>query len=322
MEGSPAISLVTGATGFVGGALLRSLERAGVPTRAALRASPAPRAQVMTHAVVGDIDGRTDWSEALDGVDVVFHLAARVHVMQDRSADPLGEFRRVNVEGSERLARAAARAGVRRIVFASTVKVLGEETAPDGAFDDASGPEPADPYSVSKLEAEAALRAACSGGLELVVLRPPLMYGAGVKGNLPSLMKAVAAGVPLPLASIHNRRSMLSVENFADALRTAACSPAAAGETFLVSDGEDLSTPELIRRIGRALRRPARLWPAPPVLLEGAARLIGASDRMRRLTGSLRVDASRFGAVTGWSPAGSIDEGLDAMACALRLSGR
>jgi nucleoside-diphosphate-sugar epimerase len=320
MERSRGVSLVTGATGFVGRSLLRSLEADGVPVRAALRTPPSPAAEPLAHSVVGDIGDATEWGPALDGVDVVFHLAARVHVMKDRSADPLADFRRVNVLGSERLAHAAVRAGVRRIVFASTVKVLGEETAPDRAFDDASVPAPADPYSVSKLEAEAALRAACAGRVELVVLRPPLMYGADAKGNLPSLMKAVAAGVPLPLGSVRNRRSMLSVDNFVDALRLAATSPAAAGGAFLVCDGEDLSTPELVRRIGRAVNRPARLWPVPPALLERAARLVGAGDRIRRLTGSLRIDATGFRAATGWTPRGSVDDGLAAMAAGLGLT--
>ncbi|RPH41503.1 MAG: NAD-dependent epimerase/dehydratase family protein [Burkholderiales bacterium] len=308
--------LVTGATGFVGRVLVDAARARGWAVSAAVRwpgAGLPP--DVRVHAV-GDLAGPVDWAPVLDGVEVVVHLAARVHVMRESDADPLGAFRRVNVDATAALAEAAARAGVRRLVFASTVKVLGEATQPGRPFDDASPPGPVDPYSVSKLEAERVLQQIASGGrLEHAVLRPPLVHGPGVGGNLERLVRWVAAGVPLPLGAVDNRRSLVGVDNLADALLALAVHPGARDRRFLVSDGEDLSTPELARRIGRVLGRDARLVSVPPALLSAAGRLAGG-ESLRRLLESLQVDASGLRAATGWTPVLGVDAGL------ARLAGR
>jgi len=309
--------LVTGATGFVGDVLLRSLRCAGAPVRAALRAPSPAMAEAhpsVVPVVVGDLAADCRWDEALEGVDCVIHLAARVHVMNDAAADPLAAFRAANVEGTVRLAEAAARAGVRRIVFVSSIKVNGESTLPGHPFGAHSPPQPVDPYGISKLEAEQRLqRIAAVHGLEFVTLRPVLMYGPGVKGNLERLVRWVRRGVPLPFASVDNRRSLLSVDNFVDALQVAATHPLAAGGTFLVADGEDLSTPELVRRIARAVCRPPRLLPVPPGLLQAAASALGRGAEVSRLIGSLQVDASLLRDRLGWRPPVSVDEGLARM---------
>lgn len=314
--------VVTGATGFVGRALVAGLLREGVPVRAALRADgPPARAlppEVERH-VVGDLAADADWGGVLAGADGVIHLAARVHVMHDTAADPLAAFRAANVDGSERLARAAARAGVRRLVFASSIKVLGESTPRGRPFDEDAPPRPVDPYGVSKLEAELRLRAvAGTTALEVAILRPVLMYGPGVKGNLQRLAGWIRRGVPLPFASVDNRRSLLGVENFADALIRALSHPAAAGATFLVADGEDLSTPELVRRLAHAIGRPARLVPVPPAVLRALGAALGRRDEVARLLGSLQVDASRLRRELGWRPPVPLDAGLARMAAADR----
>ncbi len=306
--------LVTGATGFVGRAFVALARSRGTDVVAAVRAPGAALPPGVRAAVIGDLSGQVDWSAALEGVDAVVHLAARVHMMRDASPDPAGDYRRVNVDATVALARAAATAGVRRVVFASSVKALGESTPADRSFDDATPPRPADPYGASKLEAERALHAIAAGArVEAVVLRPPLMIGPGVKGNLRLLARAIAAGVPLPLGAIDNRRSLLSVGNFADALAHAVAHPAAAGGTFLVRDGEDLSTPALARRIARAMGRPARLWPVPVALLRAAGAVAGRGDAIARLTDSLRIDDARWRATTGWTPPLDVDAGIASM---------
>jgi nucleoside-diphosphate-sugar epimerase len=247
---------------------------------------------------------------SLPGSDAVVHLAARVHVMRDTAADPLVEFRRVNTEATLELAREAVRYGVRRFIFLSTVKVNGERT--DGApFSERDAPRPADPYAVSKWEAEQGLaQIAASGALDLVVLRPPLVYGAGVKGNFLRLMKLVARGVPLPLASVANRRSLIYVGNLASAVERAARVEPAVRGTFLVSDGADLSTPDLIRRLGKAMERPARLLPLPPALLGALGRAVGKGDEVARMIESLRVDCSAARRELQWEIPFTVEQGL------------
>ena len=317
--------LVTGANGFVGKPLCAELLRQGHAVCAAVRAVGAPIENIEM-AVVGSISGMTDWAAALHGVEVVIHLAACVHVMREDAADPLAEFRRVNAAGTEHLARQAARAGVKRLVCVSSVKVNGESTlspSPSPAsgggeplcFTELDVPAPQDAYGLSKWEAEQALhRVAQETGLEVVIVRPPLVYGAGVKGNFAQMLKALAKGIPLPLASVRNLRSLIHVGNLVDALILCATHSAAAGQTYLVSDGEDVSTPDLLRGLGKAMGKPARLFSCPPTILKFAGRLIGKAGQVERLLGSLQVDSGKIRRELGWVPPFSMEEELRATA--------
>ncbi len=298
--------LVTGGNGFVGSALVAALARLGRPVRPAMRAASGAGA-----VAVGAIGPATDWAAALAGVECVVHAAARVHVLQEAAADPLAAFREVNVAGTRRLAEQAAAAGVRRLVYLSSVKVHGERTAPGSPFAADDPPAPEDAYALSKWEAEQALaQVAAATGLEVVVVRPPLVYGPGVGGNLLRLLRLVERGWPLPLALVENRRSLVGLDNLIDLLITCLDHPAAAGKAFLVSDGVDLSTPELIRKMAAALGRRARLLPAPPALLRLAARLLGRAAEADRLLGSLQVDIAATRRLLGWSPPLAVEEGL------------
>lgn len=308
----PARILVTGANGFVGRALCAALERSGHAVRAAVRGAsdsgPVGRGGVIC---VGAIDGRTDWTPALDGVQVVVHLAARVHVMRDRVPDPLAAFRAVNVEGSMRLARQAAQRGVKRLVFLSSIKVNGEATAAGHAFSEDDAARPLDNYGHSKWEAEQGLRSlAQATGMDVTIVRPPLVYGPGVRANFAALMRTIEAGWPLPLASVRNRRSLIGIDNLSDLLMTCMHHPAAANQTFLASDGEDLSTPDLLRRLASAMHRPARLLPVPPALLLAGAALLGRRTVVERLCGSLQADSTKARSLLGWVPPIGVDEGL------------
>lgn len=297
--------LVTGANGFVGRAVCAALRQTGHAVTPAVR-----EAQGLTQEqVIGEIDAQTDWRAALAGMDCVLHLAARVHVMRDTTTNPLAQYRVVNVDGTLNLARQAAAAGVRRFVFVSSVKVNGEERA--AAYTEADTPMPEDAYALSKWEAEQGLRQiAAATGLEVVILRPPLVYGPGVGANFLALMHAVARGIPLPLGAIDNRRSLIFVGNLADAILCCLEHPAAAGKTFLVSDGEDVSTPALVRRMAAALGRPARLVALPVPVLRAIATLAGKSALVTRLTDSLTIDGTAIRHTLGWSPPFTLDEGL------------
>jgi nucleoside-diphosphate-sugar epimerase len=301
--------LVTGATGFVGQAACRSLAAAGYQVRQAVRQPPAhPDAQT---CVVGDIGTATDWSAALEGIEVVLHLAGRAHVLREAPTRALGMYRAVNVDGTIRLANRAAEAGVRRLVFVSSIKVQGEATPLMRPFCEDDPPAPQDAYGQSKWEAEQALwQLASSTGLEVVMLRPPLIYGAGVKANFLRLLQAVERGVPLPLASVTNRRSLLFVGNMVSALEAAMQHPQAAGQCFLLSDGSDISTPDLVRRLAHLMHRPARLLPCPASLLFMAGRIAGRAATVERLSGSLVVDSSRIRQRLGWHPPATLDQGL------------
>jgi len=310
---------VSGASGFVGRNLADALIARGLTVRRAERAADEGGASA---AVIGDIGPTTDWSGALTGIDTVVHLAARVHVMRDEAADPLEAFRAVNVEGTRQLAMQAASAGVRRLVFLSSVKVNGEATA-GHAFTEQDAPHPEDPYGISKREAEDTLREiATRTGLEVVILRPPLVYGPGVKANFLRLLRWVDRGIPLPLASVNNRRSLVCVGNLVDAIVKCLEHPAAAGETFLVDDGEPVSTAQLLREIGFALDRPARLLPMPPAALRVAATLVGRGDDAARLLGDLVVDGSHLRRTLGWQPPFTRQEGLAATAAWFRAGPR
>jgi nucleoside-diphosphate-sugar epimerase len=300
--------LVTGANGFVGRALCSALAAAGHGLRMAVR---APQPGLSGAVAVGDIGPTTDWRAALDGVDSVVHLAARTHVRRETAADPLPEYRRINVGGTEHLARSAAAQGVRRLVFLSSVKVNGESTA-ERSFTEDDAPRPEDAYGASKLEAEQALaRVAAATGLEVAVLRPPLVYGPGVKGNFLSLMRLVARGLPLPLGAIRNRRSLIYVGNLADAIVTTIRAPRAAGATYLVADGEDVSTPDLVRGLAQALGVTARLPALPLAALKFPAAILGKRAELARLAGSLQVDGSRIRRELDWRPPFTLAQGLE-----------
>jgi nucleoside-diphosphate-sugar epimerase len=305
--------LLTGTTGFVGTALLgRLLGDGRWAVRAALRRETDPLPAAAERVQVTDLAPDTPWATALDGVDTVVHLAARVHVMHDQAGDPLADFRRVNVAGTQQLARQAAAAGVRRFVYLSSIKVNGEETLPGRPFEPDDPAHPMDPYGISKHEAELGLRELESDtGMQVVVVRPPLVYGPGVKANFRALMQAVARGVPLPLGAIDNRRSLVALDNLVDFIVACVEHPAAAGQTFLVSDGVDLSTPNLVRHIAHAMHRPARLVPVPMGLLGALAALTGKRAAMHRLCSSLEVDISKSRRLLGWAPPLSLDEAFD-----------
>lgn len=314
--------LITGGTGFVGRALTSCALVQGHDVRLAFRRphAAADGAVSVEAVAIGSLSLDTDWSAALRNVEKVVHLAARVHVMNNKSSDPLSEFRRVNVDGTANLARQAAAAGVRRFVFMSSIKVNGEFTQEGCPFTADDAPAPEDPYGVSKHEAEQVLRQiAADTGMEVVIIRPPLVYGPGVKANFESMMRWLDHGVPLPLAAVtKNRRSLVALDNLVDLIVTCLNHPAAPNQTFLVSDGEDLSTADLLRRMGSALGHPARLFFMPPALLKLGATVVKKPGIYQRLCGSLQLDISKTRELLGWIPPVSVDEGLQRAAQGFR----
>ena len=302
--------LVTGATGFVGLAIVERFVLDQVAVRAVVRRAGF---QIHTNAQSVQVSGLapdTDWGSTLVGVDVVVHAAARAHIMRDTAIDPLGEFRRVNVQGTLTLARQAATARVRRFVFISSIGVNGAETfqRPFTAHDQAA---PHSPYAASKYEAEVGLQElAAETGMEVVIIRPPLVYGPNAPGNFGLLMRWLQRGIPLPLGAIQNQRSLVALGNLVDLISTCLTHPAAANQTFLVSDGEDVSTTELLQRMGQALGRPALLLPVSASWLKLAATLVGKPDMAQRLCGSLQVDVFKTRQLLGWSPAFTLQQGL------------
>jgi|SRR5208337_1167247 len=320
--------LVTGSEGFVGSQLCRELLRRGSSVLAARRAGREGRtaeekeisqrgtkAQETPHLHtigLGDIGPDTDWSAALSGMDAVVHLAARVHMMKETAADPLAEFRMVNVAGTRRLAEAAAQAGVKRLVFLSSVKVNGEATGKGREpFREGDPPRPEDDYGVSKWEAEQTLRETeRQTGIEVVIIRPPLIYGPAVKANFLNLIRLIERGMPLPFGGIRNQRSLLGLTNVVDLICCCLEHPAAAGETFLASDGDDVSTPELVCRIARSLDKPARLLQVPEWLINLGGKVTGKSNEAKRLCGSLQIDSSKVRLVLGWTPPCTMAEEL------------
>lgn len=298
--------LVTGAAGFVGKALCQDLLAQGH------RVVPAVRRPIglPDELVIDNCDADTDWMPVLAACDAVVHLAARVHVMQETEEEPAALYRKTNIDATLNLARQSVRAGVKRFVFISTVKVNGEGR--DEPYWETDAPAPEDAYAVSKWEAEKGLRQiAQETGLEVVILRPPLVYGPGVKANFQRLMCMVERGFPLPLGAIRNRRSLLYLGNFIDAIRLCVEHPAAAGETFLLDDGEPVSTPALVRALARAMGRQPRLLPVPVAALKFGGTVLGKRAAVSRVTGSLYVDSSAIRARLGWIPPYSMQQGLE-----------
>ena len=303
---TPIRIVLTGASGFLGQALFRRLLEDGhLLTALSRKVSMAVGA---TWVQVTRYDGD---DSLLVGQDCVIHLAARVHVMDDAVQDPLAEFRAANVDLTANLARQAARAGVRRFVFVSSIKVNGESTQLGAPFAADAVPAPMDAYGVSKMEAEQGLREIASQtGMQVVIIRPPLVYGPGVKANFATMMRGLQRGIPLPLGAIHNQRSLVALDNLVDLIVTCLTHPAAANQTFLVSDGEDVSTSDLLRRMGQAMGHPARLIPVPASWLKLAAAMVGKQDMAQRLCGSLQVDIEKTRQLLGWNPPLTLDEGL------------
>lgn len=303
--------LLTGASGFLGRAVLYTAIQRGVDIRPVFRSLDSAKGHPGAE-LVPELDGEADWAKALQGVDVVIHAAARAHVMRDEALDLLTEYRRVNVQGTSNLARQAAAAGVRRFVFISSIKVNGEATLLGRPFTAEDAPDPEDAYGISKAEAETDLRRiAQETCMDVTIIRPPLIYGPGVKGNFSSLMNWVRRGLPLPLGGLnHNRRSLVGLDNLVDLIWVCVEHPKAANQTFLISDGEDLSTTELLRRIGKALSRPARLLWVPAGLIALLASLLGKRVISQRLVGSLQVDIRKTCELLGWQPSVPVDEGL------------
>lgn len=301
--------LLTGATGFIGSALLARLAGTdGIVASAAVRSPFAT--QHTPFFTVGSLGANTNWSAALKGQQVVIHLAGRAHVLKEKtSADPLAEFRKVNVAGTLSLARQAAAGGVKRFIFISSIGVNGVISS--RPFTEQDQPNPAGPYALSKWEAEQALwNLQRETGMELVIIRPPLTYGANAPGNFDALVKWVAKGAPLPLGAVHNKRTLIGLDNLVDLIAVCITHPAAANEVFLAGDSEGVSTTELLRKVGRAMGRKTRLVPVPAGLLVLAASLLGKQATAQRLLGSLQVDNSKARRVLGWNPPYSLEQGL------------
>ncbi|WP_445357312.1 UDP-glucose 4-epimerase family protein [Microbulbifer sp. ANSA002] len=307
--------LLTGASGFIGSALLSALRSKRV------KVLPVYRHEVEGGLYVPRIDAETDWGTTLNNIDVVIHTAARVHVMQESAVDPLAEFRKVNLEGTLQLARQAASSGVKRFIFLSSIKVNGESTTGRGPFTAEEPSNPVDSYGISKKEAEDALIAlAEETGLEVVVIRPPLVYGPGVKANFQSMMRWLQKGIPLPLGSINNRRSLVSVYNLIDLITVCIEHPNARNQVFLVSDGLDMSITDLLRRLSRSLRCRALLIPVPASVLIFTLSLLGKRAVADRLCGSLQVDIGKTMNLLDWQPPVSVEEGLAKTAESLQKS--
>jgi nucleoside-diphosphate-sugar epimerase len=311
---SPRSILVTGGSGFLGGALLRHLASSDEYSLiASLRDGRTDLPQSIRKVTLGDLTPSNNWREALTDVDVVVHAAARVHVMNEALADPLAAFRFVNVDATLNLARQAIEAGVKRFIYISSIKVNGEFSEPGAALTADDIPAPVDPYGISKLEAELGLRSlAANTPMEIVIIRPVLVYGPGVRANFLNMIRWLDKGVPLPFGAVNNKRSLVSLDNLIDLIITCFSHPLAANQTFLASDGEDVSTTELLRKIAAVLNKRVVLLPLPVGLMTLAARLLGKAAIANRLFGSLQVDISKNKRLLGWTPPVTLDRGLSA----------
>jgi nucleoside-diphosphate-sugar epimerase len=304
--------LVTGGSGFLGRALINRLAQLpGVCVIAPLRTLSAPLTPGVRTLPMANLDGKNDWKGALTGVDVVVHAAARVHVMKEVALDPMAAFREVNVEATLNLARQAAACAVKRFIFISSIKVNGEGTDPGAPFRADDVPAPIDPYGISKFEAEQGLMAlSAATGMEVVIIRPVLVYGPGVKANFLGMMRWVQRGIPLPFGAIHNQRSLVAIDNLVDLIVTCTDHPAAANQVFLASDGEDISITQLLRKLAVYLGKPARLLPVPARLMSAAATVLRQRALADRLLGSLQVDISKNRQLLGWKPPVTLDQAL------------
>lgn len=302
--------LITGTTGFIGSALTQHLHQQGYPLTAIVRRLSDTLPTTIQQMPIGDLLPNTDWIAALLNVDTLIHLAARAHILKDQATDPLAAFRETNTYATLNLAQQAANAGVRRFIFISSISVNGNQTF-GKPFTATDTPNPAEPFAISKHEAEIGLRQiAAETGIEVVIIRSPLVYGTNAPGNFGQLIKTVARGIPLPLGSIHNQRSLVALPNLIDLITTCIDHPTAANQTFLVADGEDLSTTQLLQRLSLALGKPARLLPVPQKLLEISLNLLGKHAIAQRLCGNLQVDISKTRDLLGWTPPVSVDEAL------------
>lgn len=305
--------LLTGATGFLGQQLLKKLaEHQNLALRIAVRTSEsqlfAPGISVFRAL---DLSTQTNWTDAVEGCDVVIHAAARAHIMNEKAKNPLQEFRKINTEGTMNLAAQAAASGVKRFIFISSIKVNGESTSLNKPFVAEDLPNPQDPYAISKYEAEQGLQdLAAKTGMEVVIIRPPLIYGPGVKGNFQRMLFWLQKGLPLPLGAVKNNRSFVSIDNLNSLIMTCISNPRAANQVFLVSDDEDLSTTELLRRIGHLMNKPARLLPIPQILLSLAATVVGRKEIFERLCGSLELNINKTKDLLDWKPQVSVNEAL------------
>ena len=304
--------LVTGGSGFLGQALINQLVRLpGCTVVAPMRNLSAKLAAGARSFALNNLDGANDWQVTLNDVDVVIHAAARVHVMNEVAVDPLAAFREVNVEATLNLARQAAEYGVKRFIFISSIKVNGEGTEAGAVYRADDTPAPIGPYAISKLEAEQGLMSlAANTGMEVVVIRPVLVYGPGVKANFLSMMRWLYRGVPLPFGAVNNLRSLVAIDNLVDLIVTCSDHPAAANQVFLASDGEDVSTTQLLRKLANALGKPARLLPIPTRIMSGVAAMIGKRAMADRIFGSLQVDISKNRKLLGWEPPVTLDKAL------------
>ena len=308
-------TLVTGASGFIGRAVCQQMPSEGFEIIPFVR-SPGKVSSGSKSIIVQDIGPDTRWRDCLDGADLVIHTAARVHATKDIGTELLDAYRHTNVAGTLNLARQAAEAGVKRFIFLSSIKVNGDYTAPGRPFRADDQPNPADAYARSKYEAEVGLQQlALDGGMEVVIIRPPLVYGAGVKANFLAMMRWVHKGLPVPFRELENRRSLVALGNLVDLIRTCCICPAAGNRVFLVSDGEDVSTTELLRRIGAAVQRPARFLPLPPALVRAVGAITGKQGEVDRLLASLQVDMHETRRLLGWSPVVSMEAALRETAC-------
>ena len=305
--------LITGATGFVGRALFENLKsKKKYFAHLTTRTNQEELFEGGKAFNIGEIDPNTNWKDALDGVSCIVHCAARAHMMEKKQTDSLNAYRRINVDGTRNLAKQAALRGIKRFIFLSSVKVNGEETIASKSFKYDDIPQPQDAYGISKWEAEQALlEVSKKTGLELVIIRAPLIYGVRIKGNFLRLLDLIYKEIPLPLFNINNSRSFIGLDNLVDLIIHCIDHPKAAGKTFLVSDDEDISTPALIRKLSKIMGRSARLFSFPISILKLTGYLIGKTPEVNRLIGSLRVNSSHTRKILEWNPPFSLDEGLE-----------